>query len=96
MRVGPIGIVINNPNENGSLLTRGLGENIGNGPITFRGPTLFNPADGTKKNQPKYQIERESDEGERILGNNVINFDVQCSRIRNSRKVRKNMREVFD
>lgn len=28
--------------------------------------------------------------------NNLINFDAQCHRPKNSKKVRKKMREVFD
>lgn len=104
-KVVPAGILINNPNVSGPICLNGLGVktleaqlplNTTDNPCSIKGLTSFNPNENKLEDQQSHKVEHNKEQSEGELNKNYINFDAHCSRIRNSKKVRKKMRVVFD
>lgn len=93
--MGPARIFINNISEEEKGLISGKRSFKGIGPKMDIGP-LPNILGCVIRDGKSQWGQYDSEEADRSMGKNLINFDDHCRKLKNSKKVRKKMREVID
>lgn len=102
-KVGPDGLFIKSSRDVetrqqediGLIKEIGIGSKKGDGQILTKSAIPINSGSG---NKGSHQLCRqdETKEADGLMEDNLVKFDVQCSKLKNSKKIRKKMRDVFE